>query len=232
MNVPVFVVQNWAARMERRASTLRDLTVVLVRPDGSAFTAPKRRTDVIVVPTNKFAAMEFASVNQAKEEATSAYANRFTSTDNFVIFIAIYHYLALLFKKGWTTDGASPGCTVDVDECAYPIPLCSANPRVQCINLPGSFRCGPCPAGYTGNGHYCADIDECQINNGGCSVSPRVQCTNTIVRKLLFFFFQLLKRTLLCNILFFLGFTILWPLPTWLSRRWNFLQFCWSVYSQ
>ena len=70
---------------------------------------------------------------------------------------------------------------VDVDECAYPIPLCSVNPRVQCINLPGSFRCGSCPAGYTGNGHYCTDVDECQINNGGCSVSPRVQCTNNIV---------------------------------------------------
>lgn len=70
---------------------------------------------------------------------------------------------------------------MDINECIYPIPLCSVNPRVDCINLPGSFRCGPCPPGYTGNGHYCTDIDECQINNGGCSLSPRVQCTNTIV---------------------------------------------------
>ncbi|XP_046451773.1 cubilin-like isoform X2 [Daphnia pulex] len=85
-----------------------------------------------------------------------------------------------LCEQGWTTDGSNPGCTVDVDECVYPIPLCSVNPRVQCINLPGSFRCGPCPAGYSGNGHYCTDVDECQINNGGCSISPRVQCTNTI----------------------------------------------------
>lgn len=83
--------------------------------------------------------------------------------------------------QGWKTDGVNPGCTVDVDECAFPIPLCSANPRVQCINLPGGFRCGACPPGYAGNGHYCTDIDECQLNNGGCSLSPRVQCTNTIV---------------------------------------------------
>ncbi|KZS21868.1 Tolloid 2-like protein, partial [Daphnia magna] len=85
-----------------------------------------------------------------------------------------------LCEQGWTTDGVNPGCMVDVDECLYPIPLCSVNPRVQCINLPGSFRCGACPVGYTGNGHYCTDVDECQINNGGCSISPRVQCTNTM----------------------------------------------------
>jgi len=98
------------------------------------------------------------------------------------LLLLLYVHCFILIPKGWTTDGTNPGCTVDVDECVYPIPLCSVNPRVQCINLPGSFRCGPCPAGYSGNGHYCTDVDECQINNGGCSISPRVQCTNTIVK--------------------------------------------------
>lgn len=83
--------------------------------------------------------------------------------------------------QGWTTDGVNVQCTVDVDECALEQPHCSKDPLVQCLNTPGSFRCGPCPAGYTGNGYYCADVDECSHNNGGCSVSPMVQCINTRV---------------------------------------------------
>lgn len=37
----------------------------------------------------------------------------------------------------------------------------------------GSYRCGPCPAGYTGNGHHCTQIpDPC--NPSPCY--PGVQC--------------------------------------------------------
>lgn len=98
--------------------------------------------------------------------------------------------------QGWTTDGSNRACTIDIDECAllaagsndtsvamsalnvrYP---CSLNPPVACINLPGSFQCGPCPAGYTGNGRTCFDIDECLVNNGGCSQVPQVECFNTL----------------------------------------------------
>lgn len=49
--------------------------------------------------------------------------------------------------QGWTTNGLSPACTVDVDECASPRPHCSVDPEVMCINLPGSYMCGHCPPG-------------------------------------------------------------------------------------
>jgi hypothetical protein len=58
-------------------------------------------------------------------------------------------YLILLHYhlQGWTTDGKTPACNTDVDECTMNKPPCSVNPLVQCINLPGSFHCGNCPAG-------------------------------------------------------------------------------------
>ncbi|XP_013116992.2 cubilin homolog [Stomoxys calcitrans] len=84
--------------------------------------------------------------------------------------------------QGWTRNttagvnsSASLACEVDVDECET-----STNPcHGACINLPGSFKCGPCPPGYTGNGMTCLDIDECVTNNGGCSLQPKVRCINT-----------------------------------------------------
>src|SRR5688572_1313047 len=82
--------------------------------------------------------------------------------------------------QGWTTRGDSPACDQDIDECTSTRAHCSVNPPVMCINIPGDFRCGPCPHGYTGNGFSCYDINECETNNGGCSQYPRVQCTNTI----------------------------------------------------
>ncbi|KAH0948163.1 hypothetical protein HN011_006977 [Eciton burchellii] len=82
--------------------------------------------------------------------------------------------------QGWENDGANPACTKDVDECAADHPPCSVNPPVPCRNTRGSFTCGACPHGYSGNGYYCTDIDECLINNGGCSTSPYVQCINTV----------------------------------------------------
>ncbi|XP_050328157.1 cubilin homolog [Bactrocera neohumeralis] len=76
---------------------------------------------------------------------------------------------------GWKTNGLTPSCTVDVDECNESHPPC----ETKCINLPGSFTCSPCAAGLTGNGVNCRDIDECATQNGGCSMSPRVACINT-----------------------------------------------------
>ncbi|XP_053408750.1 cubilin-like isoform X2 [Mercenaria mercenaria] len=81
---------------------------------------------------------------------------------------------------GWTNSGSDPACVADVNECTANRPPCSANPPVPCINLPGSFTCGSCPAGYSGNGFVCTDINECAVSNGGCSMSPMVQCTNTL----------------------------------------------------
>ncbi|XP_031624566.1 cubilin homolog [Contarinia nasturtii] len=82
-------------------------------------------------------------------------------------------------NQGWTSNGTSLACTVDVNECELPNPHCSMDPEVNCINLPGTYTCGQCPHGFTGNGHYCRDIDECAIDNGGCSTSPFVSCINT-----------------------------------------------------
>ncbi|KAM3968031.1 cubilin [Aphomia sociella] len=82
--------------------------------------------------------------------------------------------------QGWTTNGTGVACLTDVNECDTSQGVrCSINPRVDCINLPGSFRCGQCPPGYDGDGYSCYDINECQtIPNGGCS--PMVACHNTI----------------------------------------------------
>ncbi|KAI8440547.1 hypothetical protein MSG28_001789 [Choristoneura fumiferana] len=82
--------------------------------------------------------------------------------------------------QGWTNNGTGPVCLTDVNECdSSQGSHCSINPRVECINTPGSFRCGHCPPGYEGDGFICTDIDEClTIANGGCS--PMVTCHNTI----------------------------------------------------
>ncbi|XP_017064010.1 cubilin homolog [Drosophila eugracilis] len=80
-------------------------------------------------------------------------------------------------EPGWKTNGLTPVCGEDVDECSDSAAHkpCSTH----CINLPGSFTCGPCAAGLTGNGINCRDLDECQTNNGGCSLNPKVDCINT-----------------------------------------------------
>lgn len=85
---------------------------------------------------------------------------------------------------GWSRDPftnlssfSSAPCNTDIDEC-----LESRNPcHSGCINLPGGFRCAPCPRGYSGNGLFCSDINECLIDNGGCSLYPKVHCINTEV---------------------------------------------------
>uniref|UniRef100_A0A803V2X5 Cartilage oligomeric matrix protein n=1 Tax=Ficedula albicollis TaxID=59894 RepID=A0A803V2X5_FICAL len=48
-------------------------------------------------------------------------------------------------------------------------------PGVPCTESGGGFRCGACPAGYSGNGTHCSDINECNAN----PCFPKVQCINT-----------------------------------------------------
>ncbi|CAM9531973.1 unnamed protein product [Lampetra fluviatilis] len=85
-------------------------------------------------------------------------------------------------EGGYTQPGAggSPACSADLDECAQPIPPCSANPPVSCFNTVGSYYCGACPSGWQGNGYSCTDVNECAMGNGGCSTVPPVQCLNTM----------------------------------------------------
>lgn len=71
----------------------------------------------------------------------------------------------------------SPACTIDIDECSGGTQHCSQNPLVRCQNLPGSYTCGPCPLGYTGNGFNCVDINECDSENA-CAIG--VRCHNII----------------------------------------------------
>ncbi|CAD5223335.1 unnamed protein product [Bursaphelenchus okinawaensis] len=79
------------------------------------------------------------------------------------------------------SDIMTPLC-VDIDECAAEHSPCYKGAGVnnygaECINLPGSFKCGSCPKGYFGNGIHCEDINECYSDP--CSTDPRVECINT-----------------------------------------------------
>lgn len=76
MSVLAFAELIWVAKTVPRVSTRPALTGALARQVGLAFIARKRRTAVTVGPMSKFVGTEFASVNLAKEEATSAFVNR------------------------------------------------------------------------------------------------------------------------------------------------------------
>lgn len=54
-----------------------------------------------------------------------------------------------LCDQGWKSNGITPACTIDVDECADTKPHCSMDPLVSCLNIPGTFVCGACPHGKT-----------------------------------------------------------------------------------
>lgn len=65
---------------------------------------------------------------------------------------------------------------LDIDECAEDD--AEACPHLtECINLNGSFACGPCPSGYILNHSQCVDVDECTLLSQ-TSCDPLQTCTN------------------------------------------------------
>ncbi|XP_041934877.1 thrombospondin-2 [Alosa sapidissima] len=67
-------------------------------------------------------------------------------------------------------------------EC--PVDGCLSNPcfgGVECsTGSDGSWECGPCPAGYRGNGTFCEDVNECELVSDVCHKREGVQqCVNT-----------------------------------------------------
>ncbi|XP_078725598.1 uncharacterized protein LOC144942673 [Lampetra fluviatilis] len=67
--------------------------------------------------------------------------------------------------------------------CNENLNACTTNPcypGIDCTDLPPpslGYKCGPCPAGYTGDGENCLDIDECNVTSpcgghGSCTNSP------------------------------------------------------------
>uniref|UniRef100_A0A673CX17 Thrombospondin-1-like n=1 Tax=Sphaeramia orbicularis TaxID=375764 RepID=A0A673CX17_9TELE len=79
------------------------------------------------------------------------------------------------------------GDAKDTQTCnkkACPIDGCLSNPcfaGAKCTSFPdGSWKCGKCPAGYTGNGIKCKDIDECKEVPDACFEFNGVhRCENT-----------------------------------------------------
>ena len=66
----------------------------------------------------------------------------------------------------------------DIDECADPaLNTCGS---MQCINLPGTYKC-LCSAGYDFNegSMRCEDVDEC-VKFAGHTCSQHATCENTI----------------------------------------------------
>uniref|UniRef100_A0A3B4ATT5 Uncharacterized protein n=1 Tax=Periophthalmus magnuspinnatus TaxID=409849 RepID=A0A3B4ATT5_9GOBI len=83
-------------------------------------------------------------------------------------------------------EGNGTHCT-DIDECS----VMPCHMGVRCINTAPGFRCGSCPAGFTGpqvqgvglayaraNKQVCSDINECEAPNKGGCVENSV-CLNT-----------------------------------------------------
>uniref|UniRef100_A0A8C3Y714 Latent transforming growth factor beta binding protein 4 n=1 Tax=Catharus ustulatus TaxID=91951 RepID=A0A8C3Y714_CATUS len=73
---------------------------------------------------------------------------------------------------GVTTALCPLGVPTHIDECENHL----ACPGQECVNTAGSFRCQPCPDGFSPRQGRCADVDEC---SGGSPCGPHGRCLNT-----------------------------------------------------
>ncbi len=80
-------------------------------------------------------------------------------------------------NPGWGGCGIAGNICTNVNECNTNNGGC--DPLTACTDTVGSFVCGDCPSGYTGNGLTgCTDVNECLVNNGGCDLLTT--CSNTV----------------------------------------------------
>lgn len=75
-------------------------------------------------------------------------------------------------EEGWTNTPSNPACVVNVDECSGQVPHCSVDPPVPCIDIPGSFYCGACPAGNSYSFNFFWDLQIFQNRSWSLEYCP------------------------------------------------------------
>ncbi|XP_078262496.1 thrombospondin-1 [Rhinoraja longicauda] len=88
-------------------------------------------------------------------------------------------------KHGGKKCVGQPRKTQPCKKGGCPIDGCLSNPcfaQSKCTSVPsGSWKCGPCPPGYKGDGIHCEDINECVDVPDTCfQINGEHRCENTV----------------------------------------------------